>query len=439
VNKLIKYLPLLLAEGYLTLTLLLFLFGPFNWPRVDSFLLSSFLILYQIALALGYYIGAYGSIRKRVGVDVNYWFKASLLAGIILIVPYTYVYTGSYPWDILHGVPDQAQAFAEYYQRLSSERTPERILVMVARTIFSPLLVALIPLFFWTKKLQIGWRILFVLYILLYFSFSLLRGTDKESADFLLCFAVGLFSRIAAEYLIQKSGWHRKKNIWPIALLLSVALWVSYTTFMDRKLARLGGDEQVCIQQADVCADLSRGIMPYLDERNQFGVSMATLYLSIGYYGMGLALEEQFESTAGLGHSLFVSNGLAHLDGIGSFFNRTYTAKVSDKGWDALVYWVTTYTWFANDVGFIGVVALMILIGFIFSRTWHDVIIRRDFPAIVLFPQIVLMIFYLPAFNVTMQNVDNYIAFVFWLVFWMMGLHFNHCPSCKKIQSSVAI
>lgn len=419
-NRTLKYLPLLMAEGYLALTMLLFLFGPFDWPRVDSYLLSAFLVLYQVALAVGYYMGAHRSLGIRREMDVNYWFKVALLISIVLIVPYTYIYTGSFPWDIIWGVPDQAQAFAEYYQRLSMERTPERILIMVARTIFSPLMVALIPLIFWTKRLEVRWKFLFVVYILLYFSFSLLRGTDKESGDFLVYFAVSLFARIATEYSARGVDPHRRK-VWPIALLLLVALWFSYSTFVDRKLARLGGDELVCIQQADVCADLSRGVMAYLDERDQFGVTIATLYLSIGYYGMGLALEEEFESTVGLGHSLFISNGLARVDGLASILDRAYTAKVSNKGWDALVYWVTTYTWLANDVGFFGVILLMFLIGFILSRTWHDVILRKDVAAIVLFPQIVLMIFYLPAFNVTMQNVDNYFAFVFWLIFWNLG------------------
>ena len=53
----LKYLPLIITEGYLALTML-FLFGPFDWPRVDFYVLSAFLILYQVALAVGYYMGA---------------------------------------------------------------------------------------------------------------------------------------------------------------------------------------------------------------------------------------------------------------------------------------------------------------------------------------------------------------------------------------------
>jgi hypothetical protein len=416
----LKYLPLIIIEGYLSLTVLLFLFGPFDWPRVNFYVLSAFLMLYQVALAVGYHMGIYKSQIIRRKLDVNYWFTASLVISVALIIPYTYIYTGKYPWDIILGVPDQAQAFADYYQRLSMERTPERVLIMVVRTLFSPLMVALIPLMFWTKQLAVRWKILFIIYISLYFSFSLLRGTDKETADFLVLFFVGLFSRIAIKHYSKEAKTSRTK-IWIVVLLLLLGLWVSYTTFMERKMARLGGDDQVCIQQADVCADMNRGVMPYLDDKNKFGFSMAALYLSIGYYGMGLALEEDFESSLGLGHSLFISNGVMQVEDLRSFLDRTYTAKISLKGWDAQVYWATTYTWLANDVGFLGVVVLMLLIGFVFSRTWQDVILLRDPAAIILFSQIVLMLFYLPAFNVTMQNIDNYFAFIFWLVFWIGG------------------
>lgn len=428
----LRYIPLVIIEGYLALTVLLFLSGPFEWPRVDFFLLSAFLLIYQIALAVGYHMGAYKSRGVRKSLDANRWFKISLVVSIVLIVPYTYIYTGKYPWDVLLGVPDQAQAFAEYYQRLSMERTPERILIMVARTFFSPVTVALIPLIFWTKRLTAGWKLLFVVYVLLYFSFSLLRGTDKESADFLVFFFVGLCSWIAVKKIAKENKTSRA-TIWLVPILLACTLWASYATFMERKMARLGGDGQVCIQQVDVCADMNRGVMPYLDDRDKFGFSMATLYLSIGYYGMGMALEEEFESALGFGHSLFVANGVSQLDGLGSFFDRTYTKKISEKGWDVQAYWATTYTWLANDVGFFGVALLMVLIGFVFSRTWHDVIFRKDPVAIVLFSQIVLMLFYLPAFNVTMQNMDSYYAFVFWLALWVVNVS---CVSRSIIKNN---
>ena len=140
----------------------------------------------------------------------------------MLIVPYTYIYTGNFPWDIICGVPDQAQAFAEYYQRLSMERTPERILIMVARTMFSPLMVALIPLIFWTKRLRVGWKILFIMYILLYFSFSLLRGTDKESADFLVYFLCRLVCTYCHKVFRQVKLSQRRRKIWPIRYSLSL-------------------------------------------------------------------------------------------------------------------------------------------------------------------------------------------------------------------------
>lgn len=414
------FLPLVIIEAYLTVSLLLFLLGPFDWPRIDVFPLSLLLVCYQTALALGYYIGAYRSPGVRASLNVNYWFKAALVSNVVLIVPYSFVYTGRFPWEIIHGIPDQAQAFANYYDLLSTPASADRIFVMAMRTLFAPLLVALVPLFFWTKGLGLRWKILFFVYVAMYFAFAMLRGTDKESADFFVYFFVGLFSRIVAERFGKGIALSRRKAVLILAFV-GIFLGVAYSAFVERKMARLGVDDQVCIEQAGVCADLNSGLMPYLDPAHQFGVSMATLYLSIGYYGMGLAIEEDFDSSFGLGHSIFLSNATRKISGVSSFPIDSYTAKVATSGWDPLVYWVTTYVWFANDIGFIGVVPFMLAIGFLFSRVWQDAVLLRDLGSVILLPQIVLMLFYLPAFNVIMQNVDSYFAFVFWLAFWAIG------------------
>jgi hypothetical protein len=351
---------------------------------------------------------------------VNYWFKAALVFNVVLIVPYSLVYTGRFPWEIIYGIPDQAEAFANYYDLLSTPASVDRILVMALRTLFAPLLVALVPLFFWTKGLRLRWKVLFLGYVAMYFAFAMLRGTDKESADFFVYFFVGLLSRIVAERFGRGITLDRRKALLILAFV-GIFLGLAYSAFVERKMARLGGDDLVCIEQAGVCADLRSGLMPYLDATNQFGVSMATLYLSIGYYGMGLAIEEDFDSSFGLGHSIFLSNATRKISGLGSFPSDSYTAKVAKGGWDPLVYWVTTYVWLANDIGFIGVVPFMLAIGFLFSRVWRDAVILRDPVSVILLPQITLMLFYLPAFNVIMQNVDSYFAFVFWLAFWAIG------------------
>lgn len=423
-----RYYPLILAQTYLTITVVLFFFGAFEWQGINMPLLGLYLALYQLALFTGYIAGLTRFPTVVTNFNVNAWFKFSLSASLILIIPYIYVYTGKYPWEAWQALGDQGGAFLSYYDQLAEERTPGRIAVMLMRTIFSPALIALLPLFFWTKRLSLSWKIMFFIYIILYFSFSALRGTDKESADFFIFMFCGLFALLTVRKLKGQFKLSMTKKLLLIVLIIFSFL-LTYSIFTERKMARLGGDDKVCLVAADVCADMDSGFISSLDEKNKFGISIATMYLSLGYYGMGLALNEEFESTFGLGHSIFISNSVQNIIDTNWLDDRAYTSKVTNSGWDAKVYWVTTYTWLANDVGFFGVALIIFVIGFLFSRAWSGIIYAGDPVALIVFSQLFMMIFYFPAFNVVMQNVDSYFSLVFWLFVWLLG----SLPSLKGI------
>jgi hypothetical protein len=412
-----RYLPLILVQIYLSTTLILFFWGPFEWEGIKFSLLATLLILYQLALLIGYFAGLSRSEVSVKNFNTNAWFKFSLLLGVILMIPYIYVYTGKYPWDALQALGDQGGAFIDYYMKLDEERTPGRIAIMLIRTAFSPFLVVIFPLFLWTKRLSLTWKLTFVLYVILYFSFSILRGTDKESGDFFIF----ILSSLMGLYVLRKSKGQLKLNLKKKVTITSVILLgvlIAFSAFTERKMARLGGDEKLCIAAANVCADMDRGYMSHLGSKSRFGVSVATMYLSIGYYGMGLALNEEFESTLGFGHSIFLLNVLSFFD---INVDSSYTTKVSDAGWDAKAYWVTTYTWLANDIGFYGVIFFMFILGFLFSRAWSGIIHANDPVALIVFCQLSMMIVYLPAFNVIMQNIDSYFSLLFWLLVWFLG------------------
>ncbi len=412
-----RYYPIILAQIYLTFTVSLFFLGPFEWQGINSPMLGFYLALYQLALFTGYIAG----ITKLSGTtwrfNTNAWFKFSLLASLALIVPYIYVYTGKFPWQAWDALGDQGGAFLNYYDQLAEERTVGRIVIMSIRTIFAPALVALVPLLFWTKRLSLRWKIMFFIYVILYFSFSVLRGTDKESADFLIFMFCGFLAVFTLEKLKGRLQLSITKKIL-LSMVLIVSMLLAYSVFTERKIARLGGESQVCIEAADVCANMDSDFLSNFNEKNKFGISIATMYLSIGYYGMGLALNEEFESTFGLGHSIFISNILKNVMDLDWIDNRAYTSKVTDVGWDAKAYWVTTYTWLANDVGFPGVALIMFFIGFLFARAWSGAIYANNPVAFIVFCQLFMIIVYLPAFNVVMQNVDSYFSLVFWLVVW---------------------
>lgn len=412
-----RYYPIIIAQIYLTFTVILFFWGPFEWQGINSPMLGFYLALYQLALFIGYIAGITRLSDTTWKFNTNAWFKFSLLASLALIIPYIYVYTGKYPWQAWDALSDQGGAFLNYYDQLAEERTLGRIVIMTLRTIFSPALAALVPLLFWTERLSLRWKVMFFIYVILYFSFSVLRGTDKESADFLISMFCGFLALLTVKKLKGRLQLSITKKFL-LSMILIISMIFAYSIFTERKIARLGGEDKVCIEAADVCANMDSGFLSNFNEKNKFGISIATMYLSLGYYGMGLALNEEFESTFGLGHSIFISNMLKNVIDLDWFDDRAYTSKVTNAGWDAKAYWVTTYTWLANDVSFPGVTLIMLFIGFLFSRAWSGIIYANNPVAFIVFCQLFMIIFYLPAFNVVMQNADSYFSLIFWLIAW---------------------
>lgn len=415
-DSLYMYLPLTVIMTYLMITVLVFLGGPFEWRGIDIALLVLLLVAYHCALCLGYVLGVKQSPRAIRHFDVNRWFKFCLLTSIVVIVPATFFTTGKYPWQAWDALVDPGGAYRDLYALVTEERTPSRTAFSITRAILSPAVWATLPLLFWTSGLRLFWKALVAVYIASYISFSLLRGTDKESADIAIILFGGLLARLA---IAHSAG--------PVQLSLAkkVLLWIAaflflaggYSLFVDRKTARIGSSETACL--LDVCADMNSPMLSHMDEKNRFGVAMLAGYMSHGYYGLGLALNQEFESTYGLGHSLFIADWVTKLTGSAAMYERTYTAKVDRVGWPDRVVWSTGYIWFANDLGLLGVVFVLLGVGLLLGQAWIDVLHGRNPVAFIVFCQMLILVFYLPAFNQLLQTPDSYLAAVFWVGFWL--------------------
>jgi hypothetical protein len=144
-------------------------------------------------------------------------------------------------------------------------------------------------------------------------------------------------------------------------------------------------------------------------------------YLTQGYYAVALALEEPFLPMWGVGHSAFLTRQAVRLTGDKSLLERSYPVRIEQRGWMATVYWATIYTWLASDVGFLGVIVVVFLIGYLFARVWVDLLGGRNPLAVALVGQLVLMLYYFPAHNRVLQIGEGVSAFWGLLLLWWLG------------------
>lgn len=141
-----------------------------------------------------------------------------------------------------------------------------------------------------------------------------------------------------------------------------VIFFSALTLFLDRKASRLGGEERVCIAETVVCSDRTSVDSPRLS----FAAEMLSAYLAQGYYGLSLALNEDFTSTFGLGHSSFLMSAFSGLFDA-TLYERSYMYKVSQAGWDDKAQWSTMLVWIASDVGFPLVPVFILILGFLWG------------------------------------------------------------------------
>jgi len=125
-------------------------------------------------------------------------------------------------------------------------------------------------------------------------------------------------------------------------------------------------------------------------------------YLTQGYYGLSLCMSLPWIPTFGLGTSLQIVDLIS--DHFFDIRSSTYQFRAMEFGWDDRINWHSMYSWFANDVGFYGVIAVMFVIGFVFALVYKDSITTRNPFARVLVFYFALMFVFIPCNNQIIQT-----------------------------------
>ena len=422
----ITRLPLLLVFGYVVLTFVLFLVWPINWPifytsdwvRLIGYVSLCFAVLWAMTLA-----GSSGATRVTAPLPgLPYLLVAGGTVSALLLIPSSYAYTGRPPWEVLDALGDQGAA----YRRLQAQllvTEGERNMIVAIRALAAPLTFAVLPLgiIYWRGIGLVG-RIAVGVAVAASITFSIMRGTDKEIADLFVIGVAAAFVSYGRSRAVGQHGFLLVRRYWKPALVALLFFTFAQGLFTERKEGRLGGyvsRTAVCANDSRICADLANPWISWLPLRQRFGVTFFILSTSSGYYGLELALEKPFESSFGVGHSPAALSVYEVLTDDRSMLHRTYTYRNRGDHWSEEYYWSTLMTWIANDVGFLGTIPILALIGFMWGKWWREAAAGMSDPAAVLFAMSTMMIFYLPANNQVLASYDGYVVLVAWLAIWL--------------------
>ncbi|MCQ4290626.1 hypothetical protein NAT69_05265 [Pseudomonas stutzeri] len=414
----LRFLPLQLGVAYLLFTIVLFFFGPFEWPIRNDVLVLFFLFVTLVALCLGYMLGSYAQSPSGSLAGWRRFFRLGVLLSIFLLAPSTYAYTGKWPWEVVNTLGDQGLAYREMLNALEQNESGIRSYVALGRAMAAPFVYCVIPFAI------LNWRSLSFFDVLLLLGhiaailiFSLMRGTDRETGDLLVISLVS-FLILGGQAVVRHGriplGFGK---ILASTLFLLMVFFLTIGLFVERKEARMGGDSEFCIAEGVVCSQRTSVNDPFISKLS-FTTEMLSAYLAQGYYGLSLALKEDFTSTLGLGHSSFLIATFSKVVDE-SLYERSYLHKVDQAGWSDKAQWSTMFTWIASDVSFPMVPLVIAVLSFLWGNAWKSAVLWRSEAGGLVFLLLCLSILYMPANNQLTQTLDSYFAFVFWLVVWI--------------------
>jgi hypothetical protein len=187
-----------------------------------------------------------------------------------------------------------------------------------------------------------------------------------------------------------------------------------------------------------VYADMAKPPLSDMPETLRVLALGLTSYVSQGYYGLGLALEQPFVPMYGVGSSTFLTRQVARMIGDPSIEWLSYPVRVMNQdGWSAYYNWSTMYTWIASDVGFLGVLLVMVVAGWLLGQAWLGVLYNHDVLSVCLLGQMVIMLTYASANNQCVQSGESWFAFMSTLFLWFAAKSTKHRPKLANTRSEV--
>jgi hypothetical protein len=413
-STLTRLAPILLFLGYLNVSVLVFLFGPWHWPLIHPTKFYLFIVAAHAALGAGYLSGAFGAPRSysnRFSPEKIAWY--SVIVTLLLYVP-TMIWLTDGDVD-LQSVLEPGFAYNRYQERFSFERPTHP--VSYIRTILGPLLAMAVPIvFFYWERMSRSMRLLGVLAAVANLSVFVFTGKNRGMADVVIFTSIIAGLRIGAGKL-KISPWRALQSLVVIAVLLT-----AFNAFYTRNvLGRTGGRDTSSYVDilGGMYADEDNVLLSGIPEPDRLPIRSLSFNYTHGYYALYLALDMPFESAFPVGHSFAVQTQERRLLGTTELADHSYTNRLHNAGlWHKTLFWHTTYVWLASDVSFPGVIVLLFVLGRLAARSWLEAILTVNPFAVAMFTTIATMIIYFPANNIILGFPESYTAFWVILVMW---------------------
>lgn len=439
-SLLLLWAPCIGTLLYLSGSLLLFKFGPIDWPVQNGRELWAFNALYLSMFLAGYAAALWHRRRWAPGradpvsrdFTTRFFWPIWACAALVVLIGHrnltlgpSYLPTTLFS-DFLDGLVDPLGA---YLYKLSDEAKGNfsgnpLVTLLFGVLAFSKLVLVHMLVANWPGLSRMK-KLLGCAVAIFPIVSGVCVGTNKPVFDVAFVFAAIIAVQVCMVPRAARIGFLRVRAA---LLLLTTCIFVFAGAYFHKTMSvRAPGLEYArSLSSTAGVVRLKPGFEAYCESPGEWRAkgchlaSIGSIYLTQGYYGMSLSLDIPLETTYGLGHSKFITDTLNKYAGI-DLAPRTFQHKIHEQ-WSATAQWHSAYSQWANDVGFSGVALVMLALGFYACAIWTSALATHNAAAVCSIPLLAVLIIFIPANNQVFNIFESLATFIVLFIAWVASL-----------------
>lgn len=161
-------------------------------------------------------------------------------------------------------------------------------------------------------------------------------------------------------------------------------------------------------------------IFKILPENAALGLAYFIFYLSHGFYGLNLCVQQPFIWAKGLGSNSVLVTLLEQFARLDASSIPTYPFRAQlVTGWSATSVWHTIFPWLASDLTFPGSIVYLCFGAYIYAKCWCEIKYERTWQSVFLFSMLNIQWFYMVANNQIFTSKGTFTVFIIALILWI--------------------
>lgn len=411
------YLPWKIIILYFIGCFCVYLFSPWTYTYSPSWKIFLLVITFSIISSWGYKRGISSYLKniesdfrtdKSVSIRILQW---CIVISFISLICMIIIKIGE------NGVPSLGNVFVNMAQAYSTKRSSDIVLDqslgIFYKTAFFFYFSVSIGLCEY-KKLIRPYRYLLILNIFLLIIYIIFYvGQQKQIGDIIILIMSAVIIKYKPTSFARLS---RYKILISLIVILAVIVFSSILTnrLVMMNMTILGSSS------AHYYLDPDSFIFSILPDNVALGVTYFLFYISNGFYGLNLCLQQPFVWTNGLGSCSVVLALLEQYGNIdmGNILTYPFRTEMS-TGWSSTSVWHTIFPWLASDLTFPGAILFLTLGAYIYGKCWCEIKYQNKWQSIFLFSIFNIQWFYMVANNQIFTAKSTFIVFILALFFWL--------------------